>query len=107
MTACISLISSEVIGHHDYIVSGDLTIRGITRRIPLNVQYLGEWQTPWWEGGVDKGPKTRAGFAAETAINRHDFGVSWNSMLDKGGVVAGNTVHITIDAEAILDDKQI
>ena len=105
MTACISLISSEVIGHHDYIVSGDLTIRGITRRIPLNVQYLGEWQTPWWEGGVDKGPKTRAGFAAETAINRHDFGVSWNSMLDRGGVVVGNTVQITIDAEAIRDDK--
>jgi len=68
------------------------------------VQYLGEWQTPWWEGGVDKGPKTRA---AETVINRHDFGVSWNSMLDRGGVVVGNTVQITIDAEAIRDDKQI
>jgi len=95
----------EVIGHHDYIVTGDLTIRGITRHIPLNVQYLGEWQTPWWEGGVDKGPKTRAGFAAETVINRHDFGVSWNSMLDRGGVVVGSTVQITIDAEAIRDDK--
>jgi polyisoprenoid-binding protein YceI len=69
------------------------------------VQYLGEWQTPWWEGGADKGPKTRAGFAAEAVINRHDFGVSWNSMLDKGGVVVGNTVQITIDVEAIRDDK--
>jgi len=39
----------------------------------------GQWQTPWWEDGVDKGPKTRAGFAATATINRHDFGVSWNS----------------------------
>ena len=37
-------------------------------------------------------------------INRHDFGVSWNSTLDRGGVVVGNMVEITIDAEAILQD---
>ena len=95
----------EVIGHHDYILSGNLTIRGKTHRVALNVHYLGHWQTPWWEGGVDKGPKTRAGFMAETVINRHDFGVSWNSALDYGGVVVGNSVQITIDAEAIRDDS--
>ena len=61
-------------------------------------------QTPWWEDGLDKGPKTRAGFAATTTINRHDFGVSWNSTLDRGGVVVGNMVEITIDAEAILQE---
>jgi len=94
----------EVIGNHDYTLSGKLTIRGTTRRVTLNVHYLGQWQTPWWEDGVDKGPKTRAGFVAETTINRHDFGVSWNSALDKGGVVVGNTVEITIDAEAIRGD---
>ena len=70
----------------------------------LRVHYLGQWQTPWWENGVDKGPKTRAGFSATTAIDRRDFGVNWNAALDRGGVVVGNRVEITIDAEAILDD---
>jgi len=94
----------EVIGDHDYTLTGDLTIRGITRQVTLNVRYLGQWQTPWWEDGVDRGPKTRAGFVAETVINRHDFGVSWNSTLDRGGVVVSNMVRITLDAEAIRDD---
>jgi polyisoprenoid-binding protein YceI len=85
-------------------VSGDLTIRGITRSVSLRVRYLGQWQTPWWEDGVDKGPKTRAGFTATTTIDRHDFGVSWNAPLDRGGLVVGNIVEITIDAEAILEE---
>ncbi len=95
----------EIAGDHDYKVSGDLTIRGVTRPVTLNVRYLGQWQTPWWEDGVDKGPKTRAGFMAETEIDRHDFGVSWNSTLDRGGIVVGNIVQITIDAEAILESE--
>jgi polyisoprenoid-binding protein YceI len=94
----------EVLGDHDYTLSGNLTIRGITRIAALNVHYLGQWQTPWWQDGVDKGPKTRAGFMADTVINRHDFGVNWNSTLDRGGVVVGNAVQITLDAEAIRDD---
>ena len=52
---------------------------------------------------IDKGPKVRAGFVAKTRINRHDFGVSWNDVVDKGGVVVGNMIDITIDAEAILE----
>ena len=51
---------------------------------------------------MDKGPRTRAGVAAAARINRHDCGVSWSSTLDRGGVVVGNLVEITIDAEAIL-----
>jgi len=94
----------ELNGAHDAVITGELSIRGVTRTVPLRVHYLGEWQTPWWEDGVDKGPKTRAGFVATTSINRHDFGVSWNGSLDKGGIVVGNTVEITIDAEAILDE---
>ena len=42
---------------------------------------------------------------ASATINRHDFGVSWNSTLNRGGVVVGNTVEITIDAEAILQEE--
>lgn len=93
----------RLIGHNDYKVDGNLTIRGVTRPVVLEVRYLGQWQTPWWEDGVDKGPKTRAGFIATTRINRQDFGVSWNAALDKGGIVVGDEVDITIDAEAIMD----
>lgn len=90
-------------GPNDAVVSGQITIRGVSRPVELQVHYNGQWQTPWWEDGVDKGPKTRAGFVATTRIDRHDFGVSWNGVLDKGGVVVGNEVAITIDAEAILE----
>src|SRR4029453_3732984 len=86
-------------GSHDYTLTGDLTIRGISRQVKLDVCYLGQWRTPWWEDGVDKGPKIRAGFGAPTQINRHDFGVSWNATLDRGGIVVGDEVDITIDAE--------
>jgi len=101
----ITFRSREVslLGDHDYSVLGDLTIRGVTRPCKFRVTYLGQWQTPWWESGVDKGPKTRAGFMATTTINRHDFGVSWNAPLDRGGIVVGDLVEITIDAEAILE----
>jgi polyisoprenoid-binding protein YceI len=93
----------EIIGENEGTLTGDLTIRGITRSVPLRVRFLGRWQTPWWEDGRDQGPKTRAGFTATASINRHEFGVSWNAPLDNGGVVVGNLVEITIDAEAILE----
>ncbi len=92
-----------VIGERDFLVTGQLTIRGITREAQMKVRYLGQWRTPWWEGGVDKGPRTRAGFLAETSINRRDFGVNWDAELENGGVVVGDLVEITIDAEAILE----
>jgi polyisoprenoid-binding protein YceI len=95
----------ELSGENDANLIGELTMRGVTRKVALTVRYLGQWQTPWWEGGVDKGPKTRAGFMATTTINRLDFGVSWNAPLEKHGVVVGNTVEITIDAEAILESR--
>ena len=95
-----------VLGGHDFRLTGELSIRGVTRPATLAVHYLGQWTTPWWEDGADRGPKTRAGFLATTSINRHDFGVSWNSLLDRGGIVVGDTVEITIDAEAILEAEK-
>jgi polyisoprenoid-binding protein YceI len=94
----------EIKGEHDYAVTGDLTIRGVTRPVCLDVRYLGEWETPWWEDGVNKGPKTRAGFVATTKVNRQDFGVSWQDKMDRGGIVVGNEIDITIDVEAVLED---
>ena len=93
----------EILGERDYSLRGELTIRGVAREVELNITCLGQWQTPWWEDGADKGPKTRMGFLAKTKIDRRDFGVSWNSTLDRGGIVVGNIVDITIDAEAILE----
>lgn len=95
----------ELLGGHEYRLVGDLAIRGVTRKTALKVGYLGQWLTPWWEDGVDKGPKTRAGFVAKTEINRHDFGVNWNSPLSRNGLVVGTSVLITIDAEAILNEQ--
>ena len=92
----------KFIGQNDFQLTGDLTIRGVTHEVTLAVQYLGKWDTSFWEDGVDKGPITRAGFVAKTEINRHDFGVSWNDTMDKGGIVVGDTAYLTIDVEALL-----
>jgi len=94
----------ELTGATDAVFTGELTIRGITRTVALRVRYLGQWQTPWWEDGVDKGPKTRAGFVATTTIDRFDYDVSWNAPLENAGVVVGKEIEITIDAEAILEE---
>lgn len=94
----------ELRGANEAKLQGDLTIRGVTRPATLDVRSLGQWQTPWWENGVDKGPKTRAGFLATTRINRKDFGVNWNGALDRGGLVVSDDVDITIDVEAIRED---
>ena len=93
----------SVIGENDFSVTGDLTVRGVTKKATLDIRYLGQWPTPFWTDGVDEGPKMRAGFRAETTISRQEFGVSWNAQIEKGGVVVGDEVFITIDVEAILD----
>lgn len=93
--------SVELLSPVEWHVHGELTIRGVTKPNTLRVQHIGHWQTPYWEDGVDKGPLTRAGFCATTAINRQDFGVSWNSDLPGEGVVVGDEVFLTIDVEAL------
>lgn len=54
----------EVLGQHEFRVNGDLTIRRVTRKATLDMHGHGEWATPYWEGGVEKGPMVRAGFVA-------------------------------------------
>ncbi len=93
----------EQVSASDFKVAGDLTIRDVTRSVVLDVHYAGVWQTSWWEDGVDKGPKTRAGFTAHTRIDRYDFGVSWNDTLPHGGLVVSREIDIVLDAEAILE----
>ncbi len=91
------------VGPFDYEVTGDLTIRDVTRPVVLDVQHLGMWQTPWFEDGIDKGPKLRAGFTGSTRIDRYDFGVTWNGELANGGVVVGREIDIILDVEAIRE----
>ena len=82
----------------------ELTIRGVTRTLPLDIAYIGEWKTPWWEGGENKGEMRRIGFQATARIDRHDFGVSWQDELPDGGLVVSNEIELVLDVEAILLD---
>ena len=93
-----------MIGENAFRVRGDLTLHGVTKPTVLDVDYLGQWATPWWEDGEDKGPKIRAGFQAKGEVNRQDFGISWQGDMERGGVVVGDPVFLTIDVEAIRED---
>jgi polyisoprenoid-binding protein YceI len=71
-------------------VAGDLTIHGVTRRVTIPVSVLGTVRTPNAE---------KAGFEAIFTVNRKDFGLTWNRVLDAGGAVLGDQVKITIEVE--------
>jgi polyisoprenoid-binding protein YceI len=73
-------------------VTGDLTIRGQTRPVQLDVEFNGIEQTPWG--------KAVAGFSARTEINREDWGMTWNAALETGGVVVSKKITIEIEVEA-------
>jgi polyisoprenoid-binding protein YceI len=86
-------------------VTGDLTIRGVSRPVVLEMHYLGRWATPYWTDAGDTGPISRVGFVGQTRINRHDFQVSWNGDLPNRGVVVSDDVFITVDVEALLESE--
>ena len=79
----------------DFVLHADLTIRGITRQVELDLEFDGVENDPW--GGI------RAGFTASAEISRKDFGLEWNAALETGGVVVGDKVKILIEAELIKD----
>jgi polyisoprenoid-binding protein YceI len=81
----------------------ELTIRGVTRTVPLDIAYLGEWTTPFWED-ENKGDIRRIGWEATARINRHDFGVSWQDEIPGGGVVVSNDIDLVLDVDAMLLD---
>jgi polyisoprenoid-binding protein YceI len=94
---------TERIGDIHFQALAEVEIRGTTNEVPLDVAYLGQWQTPYWED-VNRGDMTRIGFTLTAAVNRHDWGVSWNDELPNGGVVVSSAIALRIDVEAILDD---
>ena len=78
-----------------YRAAGELTIRGITRPVGLDIEATGEVTDPWG--------RQRAGFSATARINRKDFGLTWNQLLEAGGVAVGDEVKISIDVELVRD----
>jgi polyisoprenoid-binding protein YceI len=88
----------EPAGKDHWRVTGDLTIRDVSREVVLDVEYDGRILDPF---GYE-----RAAFSARTSINRHDFGVTWNGLIEAGGVVVGDTVQIVIEATALRQANQ-
>lgn len=77
----------------DWKMAGELTIRDVTKPVVLDVAFEGRGQDAY--GGE------RAGFTATTKINRRDFGVNWNGLIEAGGVVVGDTVNVTLNIQAV------
>lgn len=74
-------------------VVGDLAIRGVAREVALDVEYAGTARDPWGN--------ERAGLTAKTSIDRRDFGLTWNQVLEAGGLLVGDRVDIEIEVEAV------
>jgi polyisoprenoid-binding protein YceI len=92
----ITFVSTRVSGPRDHFtVTGDLTIRGQTREVTLDVTFNGVGTSPYGQNV--------AGFTAETKINRKDFGLNWNMALEAGGFLVGDEIKIEIEVEAIRE----
>ncbi len=78
-------------------VTGDLTIHGVARPVVLDTRYLGEGTHPFSK-------KITAAFRAETTIDRRDFGVTWNAVMDTGGAYLGERVQISLAIMAVRQD---
>jgi polyisoprenoid-binding protein YceI len=87
--------STSVTGSGEHLdVKGDLTLHGVTHPVTLKVEYAGRAKHPM--NGSE-----RAGFSAHTTINRKDFGLGWNAVLEAGGVAVSEKVEITLEIQAI------
>ena len=80
-------------GDDFYRVLGELTIHGVTRPVELDAEYLGGGKDPWGN--------ERIGFFAKTTLNRKDFGLNWNQMLETGGFLVSEQVEVSLDVQAV------
>ena len=83
----------EPLARGRFRLAGDLAMHGVTRTLELEVELLGESKDPWGN--------QRLGFQARTTINRRDFGLHWNQVLEAGGMLVGDTIEVEVDIEAV------
>lgn len=84
--------SIQPVNKSEFKVTGDLTIRDVTKPITFNVEIAGIIKDPYG--------KERAGLSATGSINRFDYGLTWNNVIETGALVAGDTVKIAVEIEA-------
>lgn len=83
----------EKVDDERYRVHGELAIHGVTREVALDTEYAGKAKDPWGN--------ERAAFAATVSIDRGDFGLEWNQVLEAGGVLVGERIEISLEIQAI------
>jgi polyisoprenoid-binding protein YceI len=83
----------EKAGSERYRIHGDLTIRDVTREVVLDAEYGGQGKDPWGN--------QRVAFTATTSLDRGDFGLKWNQVLEAGGVLVGERIDIEIEVQAV------
>ncbi|KAA3662076.1 MAG: polyisoprenoid-binding protein [Chloroflexi bacterium] len=78
---------------------GDLTIRGVSKPVVLDVEYAGQAKSPWGT--------TSAGFSAKTSIDRTEWGLTWNQALETGGILVGDKITIEIELEIVKQTEAV
>lgn len=84
---------SSIDANGDFVVEGELTVKGVTKAVHLRAHFDGGLIDPWGNA--------RFGFSAHAEIDREDFGLTWNQTLDAGGLLVGKKVTIEIEGEAV------
>ncbi len=86
-------------GEGEFVVHGDITIRGVTKPIALDVEFHGTSKNPYG--------KTVAGLTASGTVNRKDFGVAFNALLETGGVAVGEKVKLEVEVELVYAEEAV
>lgn len=84
----------ELTGDDEARITGDLTIRDITREVVIEAEYLGQTNSPFGD--------KRVGFSGSTKIDREQWGLTWNVAMEAGGVLVSKDIKISLDVEAVL-----
>ena len=90
---------AEQTGDDQYRLTGDLTIKGVTRPVTFDLEFTGATHDPW--GNL------RVGFEGRAAINRKDWGLSWNVALEAGGLLVSEKINIELDIAAVRPEDEV
>ena len=95
----LTFVSTAIVpkGGNHYEVTGDLTMRGVTKSIVLPIEFLGTATDPWGNQKV--------AFEGEVTLNRKDYGLNWNAAIETGGFLVGDEVKVSLSIQAAAKDK--